>query len=54
VISKNRVAKVKSIAEKLPSIANLEGEALTMVRFWVKKMSVEILCTPFLVEETKT
>ena len=43
-----------SYAEKLPSIVNLEGETVTMVRFWVKKTSVGILCTPFLVEETKT
>jgi inorganic pyrophosphatase len=40
-------------AEKLPSIVNLEGETTTMVRFWVKKRSRGILCTPFLVEEIK-
>ena len=40
-------------AEKLPSIVNLEGETITMARLWVKKMSVGMLCTPFLVEETK-
>ena len=40
-------------AEKLPSIVDLEGETFTMVRFWVKKMSVGMLCTPFLVEEIK-
>lgn len=38
-------------AEKLPSIVTLKGETVTMVRFWVKKMSVAILCTPFRVEE---
>src|SRR5512136_1557851 len=42
-----------SFAEKLPSIVNLEGETTTMVRFWVKKKSQGILCTPFLVEGTK-
>ena len=42
-----------SYAERLPSIVNLEGEAVTMARFWVKKMSVGMLCTPFLVEEIK-
>ncbi len=42
-----------TFAEKLPSIVNLEGEATTVVRFWVKKMSRGILCTPFLVEESK-
>jgi hypothetical protein len=40
-------------AEKLPSIVNLEGETITIARLWVKKMSVGMLCTPFLVEETK-
>ncbi|OGP63984.1 MAG: inorganic pyrophosphatase Ppa [Deltaproteobacteria bacterium RBG_13_47_9] len=39
--------------EKLPSIVNLDGENITMARFWVKKMSVGMVCTPFLVEETK-
>lgn len=40
--------------EELPSIVNMEGETITMVRFWVKKMSQGMVCTPFLVEETKT
>ena len=43
-----------TFAEKLPSIVNIEGETINMVRFWVKKMSLGMLCTPFLVEETKT
>jgi len=42
-----------TFAEKLPSIVNLEGETTPMVRLWVKKMSRGIVCTPFLVEETK-
>jgi len=42
-----------SFAEKLSNIVNLDGETITLVRFWVKKMSVGMLCTPFLVEETK-
>lgn len=40
-------------AEKLPNITNLEGETVPMVRFWVKKMSVAILCQPFRVEEIR-
>jgi hypothetical protein len=28
-----------SFAEKLPNIANLDGETITMVRLWVRKMS---------------
>ena len=43
-----------TFAEELPSIVNMEGETITMVRFWVKKMSQGMVCTPFLVEETKT
>ena len=42
-----------TFAEKLPSIVNLEGETTSMVRVWVKKMSRGIVCTSFLVEETK-
>ncbi len=43
-----------TFAEKLPSIVNIEGKTIPMVRFWVKKMSIGMLCTPFLVEEMKT
>jgi hypothetical protein len=43
-----------TFAEKLPNIVNIEGKNIAMVRFWVKKMSLGMLCTPFLVEETKT
>ena len=43
-----------TFVEKLPSIVNIQGESITMVRFWVKKMSLGMVCTPFLVEETKT
>jgi hypothetical protein len=43
-----------TFAERLPSIVNVEGETIPMVRFWVKKMRLGMLCTPFLVEETKT
>jgi len=42
-----------AFAEKLPSIVDLEGKTVTMVRFWVKKLSLGMVCTPFLVEETK-
>jgi hypothetical protein len=41
-------------AEGLPNIVDVRGKTITMIRFWVKKMSVGMLCTPFLVEETKT
>ena len=39
--------------ERLPSIVTLDGEAFKMARLWVKKTSVGVVCTPFLVEETK-
>lgn len=41
-----------SYAEELPNLVNLEGEILTMVRIWVKKNTVAIRCTPFLVGDT--
>jgi hypothetical protein len=42
-----------SYVEELPSIVNSEGKTVTIVRIWVKKMSLGILCSPFLVEDTK-
>jgi hypothetical protein len=42
-----------SFLEELPNMVNLEGETIRMARIWVKKMSVGMLCSPFLVEETK-
>ena len=41
-----------SYVQDLPSLVNLEGEAITMVRVWVKKMSVGTLCSPFVVADT--
>jgi inorganic pyrophosphatase len=37
-------------AEELPSIVNLEGETVTMVLVWVKKKSLAVRCSPFLVD----
>lgn len=39
-----------SYVEELPAIVNIEGETMTMVRVWIKKGSVGIRCTPFLIE----
>ncbi|MBA3014881.1 MAG: inorganic pyrophosphatase Ppa [Proteobacteria bacterium] len=36
--------------EELPSIVNLDGETMTMVLVWVKKQSVALRCSPFVVE----
>lgn len=41
-----------SFVEELPNLVNEDGEAITMVRVWVKKMSVGIRCSPFIVEDT--
>ena len=41
-----------SYVEELPNIVNLDGDTMTMVRVWVKKMSVGIRCAPFIVEDT--
>ena len=44
--------KAVDFIEELPSIVNLEGETVTMVLIWVKKMSVGLRCSPFLVDDT--
>jgi inorganic pyrophosphatase len=41
-----------SYVEELPNIVTPEGETATLVRIWVKKRSIGVLCSPFLVEET--
>jgi hypothetical protein len=38
--------------EELPNIVNVDGETLTMARVWIKKMSIGIRCSPFIVEDT--
>ena len=42
-----------SYLEKLPNLVNLEGETVSTARIWVKKMSLGVLCTPFIVEDTR-
>ena len=42
-----------SFAEQLPSLVNMDGQTVTMTRIWVKKRSVGVLYTPFVVEDTK-
>ena len=36
--------------EELPSIVNLEGETVTMILIWVKKQSLALRCSPFVVD----
>jgi len=42
-----------SYVEELPSVVDLEGNTFTMVRIWVKKMSVRVRYSPFIVEDTR-
>ncbi len=44
-----RIADI-AFAEELPSITNIDGDSITMARIWVKKQSVAIRCTPFIVD----
>lgn len=38
-------------AEELVNITNLEGESVSMVRLWIKRQSMAIQCSPFVVEK---
>lgn len=42
-----------TFAEELPSMVNMEGVALSMSRLWVKKKSVGMRCTPFVVDDLR-
>lgn len=42
-----------SYVEELPNIVNMENETVTMVRIWVKKKSVGMRCSLFLVEDIR-
>ena len=42
-----------SYLEELPSIVHLDGNAILMVRLWVKKLSLGLRCTPFMVADTR-
>ena len=41
-----------SYVEELPNLVNLDGDTIAIVRIWVKKLSVGIRCSPFIVEDT--
>ena len=45
---KNDIAYI----EELPNIVNLDGDTITMVRVWIKKMSIGMRCSPFIVGDT--
>lgn len=40
-------------AEELSNITNIDGEAVPMARIWVKKKSVGVRSTPFVVDDIK-
>jgi inorganic pyrophosphatase len=40
-----------SYLEELPNLVNLEGETIAMYRIWVKKRSMGLRCSPFVVED---
>jgi hypothetical protein len=42
-----------SYVEKLPNLVDSQGKTIAMARVWVKKMSVGVLCSPFVVEATR-
>ena len=41
-----------SYLEELPNLVNIEGETVLMARIWVKKNSVGVRSTPFIVGDT--
>ena len=41
-----------SYVEELPNLVNLDGNTIAVVRVWVKKLSIAIRCSPFIVEDT--
>jgi inorganic pyrophosphatase len=42
-----------ALVEELPSLVDLEGNTLTMIRIWVKKGSLAVRCTPFITGDTR-
>lgn len=41
-----------SFIEELPNIVDIDGKIFTVIRVWVKKRSIAMRCTPFVVENT--
>ncbi len=40
-------------AEELPSLVNMDGVSIVISRLWIKKKSVGMRCTPFIVEDIR-
>lgn len=47
--AKNDIAFV----EELPSVVDMDGTALTMIRMWVRKGSIAVRSTPFIAGDTQ-
>ncbi|MGB5156276.1 inorganic pyrophosphatase Ppa [Desulfobacterium sp. N47] len=45
--------KTKNIdyLEELSNLVDIRGKAITMVRIWVRRLSVGVRCAPFIVED---
>jgi inorganic pyrophosphatase len=41
-------------AEEQPSLVDTEGNAITMIRLWVRKGSIAVRCTPFMISDTRS
>lgn len=48
--TKNDIAFV----EELPSVVDMDGTTLTMIRMWVRKGSIAVRHTPFIAGDTRT
>lgn len=40
-------------AEEQPNLVNMDGVTLVMARLWVKKKSIGMRCTPFIVDDIR-
>ena len=40
-----------SLVEDTTNLVNMDGDVIPMVRIWVKKKTVGVRCTPFIVED---
>ncbi len=43
-----------TFVEEMPSIVDTEGNTITMLRIWIKKGSIAVRSTPFIVGDTRT
>ena len=43
-----------TFVEELPSVVDMDGTTLTMIRMWVRKGSIAVRSTPFIAGDTRT